>query len=244
AIGLDDPRPVPLAMIGLAGSAAALTIAEWSSRRRPGRLPAVAPARACDSGPDFGAYGSPGAPNATKTASRASAAGGLVAHLGVAVLLAGVAGTATGDHRTASLVPGQSVTVRGQTLRLEAVVPVPAPDGARAARATLTLERDGRHLATLRPVASVAASGDRVSEAALRSTPAGDLQVALRTVSGGGGAVVVEVFVVPLAQWIWWGALLVAVGIGLSMRRRPAAAPAPTPRPIPEPVTLSARGGC
>ena len=49
--------------------------------------------------------------------------------------------------------------------------------------------------------------------------PLQDLQVALRTVSGGGGAVVVEIFVVPMAQWVWWGALLVALGIGLSTRR-------------------------
>lgn len=151
------------------------------------------------------------------------AAGGLLAHLGVAVLLAGVAGTATGTHRTASLVPGQSITVRGFTLRLQQVVPLPAPDGGRAARADLALSRNGHHLDTLRPVALIAASGDRVSEAALRSTPLQDLQIALRTVSGGGGAVVVEVFVVPMAQWVWWGALLVAGGIGLSARRpRPA----------------------
>jgi cytochrome c-type biogenesis protein CcmF len=190
AVGLDDRRPVALAMIGLAGSAAALTLAEWRSRRSP------------------------------HVSAHSTAVGGLVAHLGVAVLLAGVAGTATGVHRTTSLVPGQEVTVRGQTLRLDRVDPVPAPDGGRAARATLTVRRDGRHLATLRPVALVAASGDRVSEAALRSTPLADLQVALRTVSSGGGAVVVEIFVVPLAQWVWWGALLIAVGIGLSVRRR------------------------
>ena len=129
-----------------------------------------------------------------------------------------MAGTATGTHRTASLVPGQSITVRHFTLRLEEVVPVPAPDGGRAAQAHIALGRDDRHLATLRPVALIAARGDRVSEAALRSTPLQDVQVALRRVSTGGGAVVVEVFVVPLAQWVWWGALLVALGIGLSAR--------------------------
>ncbi|MEA2825775.1 MAG: cytochrome c-type biosis protein CcmF [Actinomycetota bacterium] len=185
SLTLDDRRPVPLAMIGLAGSAAALTIAEYRSRRP--RHPANA--------------------------------GGLLAHLGVAVLLAGVAGTATGTHRTASLVPGQTITVRDYTLRLDQVVPVPAPDGGRAAEAQLALDRHGHPVGTLRPVALVAASGDRVSEAALRSTPLQDLQVALRTVSTGGGAVVVEVFVVPMAQWVWWGAILVAVGIGLSAAR-------------------------
>ena len=136
--------------------------------------------------------------------------GGLVAHLGVAVLLAGVAGTATGTHRTASLVPGQSITVRGYTLRLDEVVPVAAPDGGRAAQADLDVSRDHDHVATLRPVALVAASGDRVSEAALRSTPSRTSRSPCAPCPSGGGAVVVEIFVVPMAQWVWWGALLVA----------------------------------
>ncbi|HEX7277346.1 MAG TPA: cytochrome c-type biogenesis CcmF C-terminal domain-containing protein, partial [Acidimicrobiales bacterium] len=192
ALLLDDRRPLSLAMIGLAGSAAALTLAEW--RGRGGRI---------------GGRGR---------------VGGLLAHLGVAVLLAGVAGTATGTHRTARLVPGPSIEVRHFTLRLEEVVPVAAPDGGRAAQATIAVERGTRHRGTLRPVALVARSGDRVSEAALRSTPAADLQVALRNVSSGGGAVVVEVFVVPLAQWVWWGALLMAAGIATAAVRRPALA--------------------
>ena len=200
AAGLHDRRPVPLAMIGLAGSSGALTIAEWRSRGRSPVDPATDP---------------------PARRSAVGRTGGLLAHLGVVVLLAGVAGTATGTHRTASLVPGQTVTVRDYAIRLEAVAPVPAPDGGRAAQASLSVEWRGREVATLRPVALVAASGDRVSEAAMRSTPVEDLQVALRTVSDGGGAVVVEIFVVPLAQWVWWGALLMAAGIGLSTGRRP-----------------------
>ncbi|MEA2900993.1 MAG: cytochrome c-type biosis protein CcmF [Actinomycetota bacterium] len=199
---LDNRRPLSLAMIALAGGAAALTVAQGRSRI-----------------PVFGANGSPPDPTATKT-GRSGAAGAFVAHLGVAVLLAGVAGTATGTHRTASLVPGQSITVRGFTLRLDDVAPVDAPDGGRAARADIDVSRDQHHVATLRPVALIAASGDRVSEAALRSTPFQDLQIALRSVSGGGGAVVVEVFVVPMAQWVWWGALLVALGIAVAARHQ------------------------
>ena len=249
AAGLHDPGPVSLAMIGLAGSAAALTLAEWRDRRcsqtekrgaaaggtpslaRRGRVAPKARQRPSPGGAERGEVGS--------GAGRSGlGAGGLLAHLGVAVLLAGVAGTATGTHRTASLVPGQSATVRDYTLRLEEVRPVAAPDGGRAAQATLTVERADRRVATLRPVALVAASGDRVSEAALRSTPVEDLQIALRTVSGGGGAVVVEIFVVPLAQWVWWGALLTAAGIGLSRRRPTSSDPFPGRDPTNYPSSL------
>ncbi len=127
-----ERRPVAVLLVGLAGAAAALTVAEW--RRRPrARWP--------------------------------------LAHLGVAVLLAGVAGTTTGAHMTAPLAPGDEVDVRGWTLQLVDVVPAAAPDGGRAAQANLLLRRHGDTVTTLRPVALVSDVGQRVSVAALRSTP-------------------------------------------------------------------------
>jgi cytochrome c-type biogenesis protein CcmF len=154
-----------------------------------------------------------------------------LAHLGVAVLLAGVAGTTTGTQVTAPLSTGDEVAVRGFTLRLDGVVPAEAPDGGRAARAVLTLRRGDGTLATLRPVALVSDRGQRVSVAALRSTPVQDVQVALRTVGEGGEAVIVEIAVIPLMQLVWWGGLLLVAGLGWSVLRSPppAVTPAVTP---------------
>ena len=190
-----ERRPLAVLMVGLAGAAAALTIAAW--RRRPrARWP--------------------------------------LAHLGVAVLLAGVAGTTTGTNVTAPLSPGEEVTVRGFTLQLVDVEPVVAPDGGRAARANVVLRRDGESLATLRPVALVSDAGQRVSVAALRSTPLQDVQVALRAVGDGGQAVIVEIGVHPLMQFVWWGGLMVVAGLGWSMvQPRPAAAPVAAPETAP-----------
>ena len=153
-----------------------------------------------------------------------------LAHLGVAVLLAGVAGTTTGSHVRAPLSAGDEVTVRGFSLQLVDVEPVEAPDGGRAARAVLSLSRDGDRLATLRPVALVSDTGQRVSVAALRSTPLQDFQVALRAVGDGGDAVIVEVGVHPLVQLVWWGGLLVVAGLAWSTLR-PAGAPRAASRP-------------
>ena len=151
-----------------------------------------------------------------------------LAHLGVAVLLAGVAGTTTGTQVTAPLSAGEEVTVRGFVLRLDAVEPAQAPDGGRAARAVLSLRRGDSALATLRPVALVSDTGQRVSVAALRSTPLQDVQVALRAVGDGGAAVIVEIAVVPLMQLVWWGGLLVVAGLAWSaLRPAPAEVPAP-----------------
>ncbi|MDQ4091043.1 MAG: hypothetical protein M3163_12190, partial [Actinomycetota bacterium] len=142
-----------------------------------------------------------------------------------AVLLAGVAGTTTGTNVTAPVSPGEEVTVRGFTLQLVDVEPVAAADGGRAARANVVLRRDGDTLATLRPVALVSDAGQRVSVAALRSTPLQDVQVALRAVGDGGQAVIVEIGVHPLMQLVWWGGILVVAGLGWSAgqpRPRPA----------------------
>jgi cytochrome c biogenesis factor len=114
------------------------------------------------------------------------------------------------------LAPGQEVAVRGYTLRLLDVVPAGAPDGGRAARATLELRRGHDLLATLRPVALLSGTGQRVSVAALRSTPLTDVQVALRAVGEGGATAVVEVGVLPLMQEVWWGGLLVIAGLALT----------------------------
>jgi cytochrome c-type biogenesis protein CcmF len=172
-----------------------------------------------------------------------------VAHLGVAVVLAGVAGTTTGAHVTASLAPGQELSVRGRTVRLEEIVPVAAPDRGRAAEARIVL-RPG---VVLRPQAVLSATGQRVSVAALHSTPRADVQVALRAVSAGGQVAVVDVNVLPLVQLVWWGGLLVVAGLGLGLRQsgrraakesppaddEPSAYPLPTTR---RKVTLSTRG--
>ena len=153
-----------------------------------------------------------------------------IAHLGVAVVLAGVAGTTTGTQVTAPLSAGEEVTVRGFTLRLDAVEPAEAPDGGRAARAVLSLRRGDDSLATLRPVALVSDTGQRVSVAALRSTPLQDVQVALRAVGEGGEAVIVEIAVVPLMQLVWWGGVLAVAGLAWSALRPPPPTAAPAPR--------------
>jgi cytochrome c-type biogenesis protein CcmF len=158
-----------------------------------------------------------------------------LAHLGIAVLLAGVAGTTTGTQVTAPLSVGGEVTVRGLTVRLDDVVPAEAPDGGRAARAVLTLRRDGDTLAVLRPIALVSDRGQRVSVAALRSTPVQDVQVALRAVGDGGEAVILEIGVHPLMQLVWWGGLVVVAGLAWGL-----AGPRDTPSRSSVPATISA----
>ncbi|HET7722743.1 MAG TPA: cytochrome c-type biogenesis CcmF C-terminal domain-containing protein, partial [Acidimicrobiales bacterium] len=138
------------------------------------------------------------------------------------------------------LSAGEEVTVRGFAVRLDAVEPAAAPDGGRAARAVLALRRGEDALATLRPLALVSDTGQRVSVAALRSTPLQDVQVALRSVGDGGEAVIVEVAVVPLMQLVWWGGLLLVAGLVWSAGKAPPPALAPLPASATRPAVPTA----
>src|SRR5204862_6231370 len=116
----------------------------------------------------------------------------LVAHLGVAVLLVGVAGTTTGVHRGGVLGPNQRMTVLGYVLSLDRIESADAVGPGAAVRATIEVRRrGGRHVATLRPAAMLSGAGQRVSVAGLRSTPFEDLQVTLRAVGPDGTSAVV-----------------------------------------------------
>jgi cytochrome c-type biogenesis protein CcmF len=146
--------------------------------------------------------------------------GSHLAHLGVILLLVGVAGTTTGATETVSLGPDQSTDVHGRTVTNEgaAVVADPAP-GTEAVAATILI--DGH---ALRPELVVHTARRRVlAESALWSRPTEDVQVMLRDGRDDGG-VVIQVGIHPLQQLVWWGGLLVTVGGGAglwSALRRP-----------------------
>jgi cytochrome c-type biogenesis protein CcmF len=160
-----------------------------------------------------------------------------LAHVGVALLLLGIAGTTTAHTATVTLAPGAQVAVGGYRVR---------NDGARAVSSTsveadVTVLRGGHTVAHFRPALSVYPElGTSVAVASLRSTPRDDVQVLLRNAGDDGRALLV-VHVIPLMVWVWWGALvLAAAGAWAFTTRResPACARAagrawPVARPAP-----------
>jgi cytochrome c-type biogenesis protein CcmF len=248
----------PLALAVLAAAGAALRL-----HRGPGSVRALLPA--APAGAALGLAAAPALVGAAPFAVAALALGGasaalvatdlwrrrpgalpaLAAHLGVVVLLVGVGGTTAGEHTTGVLDGTQTVTVAGYTLRLEGVAPTDAGGPGAAVRADVDVVVGGERIATLRPVALVTERGDRVSVAGLRSTPRRDLMVVVRAVGREGDSVVVDVSVLPLAQWVWWGGLLVAAGLGAAALRPAArrAIPAPDPATPSVPLPASVAGG-
>jgi cytochrome c-type biogenesis protein CcmF len=144
-----------------------------------------------------------------------------IAHIGVVVFLMGVAGSVSGDTASATLKAGESLSVGGYRVRHEAVTVLPArDDGIERVRATVSVLRGQRKIATLTPELAVYPDrGIQLAETSLRSTPVDDVQIALRRADDEGRALY-EVWVRPLAVWVWWGALVTAAGGALTMRPR------------------------
>jgi cytochrome c-type biogenesis protein CcmF len=149
-----------------------------------------------------------------------------LAHLGMAVLLVGVAGSSLGDDFAGSMRAGDQVSVAGHTVVLDDI------DSGRGdryiyVRAEFTV--DGRPL-----MPEIRAYEDQpvpVAEPALMSGPAGDVIVAVSLLFPDGETVAVTVFVRPLVWLVWLGAgliglagllALLAPGGDAARRRRPA----------------------
>jgi cytochrome c-type biogenesis protein CcmF len=151
--------------------------------------------------------------------------GGHVAHLGAAVLLAGIAGSTTGHSTAQSVAPGEAVALGGYEVRNDGVEVLSDPaDAVARVGVTVTVLHGGSPVAVLHPELDVYRErGIVLPEASLRSTPFDDVQVLLRQADDDGRALLL-VHVRPLVTWVWWGGLLVVAGGALSLSpssRRP-----------------------
>ena len=159
---------------------------------------------------------------------RANAAawyGMLLAHLGVAVFIAGVTLVKGYEiERDVRLDVGESIEVAGDTYTFRGVAPARGPNYD-ATVATIDVSRDGRMVATLHPQKrAYRASGQVMTEADIQTRVVGDRYVSLGepvTERGTTGAWGVRIYVKPFVDWIWIGCVLMALGgfIAVSDRR-------------------------
>jgi cytochrome c-type biogenesis protein CcmF len=150
--------------------------------------------------------------------------GMLLAHLGVAVFIAGVTLVKGYEiERDVRLDVGQSVEVAGDTYTFRGVVPRPGPNYD-ATVGTMEVTRNGKVVATLYPQKrAYRASGQVMTEADIQTRLVGDRYVSLGepVTSDGASAWGVRIYVKPFVDWIWGGCLLMALGgfIAVSDRR-------------------------
>jgi cytochrome c-type biogenesis protein CcmF len=142
--------------------------------------------------------------------------GMLLAHLGVAVFIAGVTLVKGYEvEQDVRLEVGQNVAVGGYQFRFLGVHPGPGPN-YRAVIGTVEVRRNGSLLETLHPEKRIYnASGQTMTIAAIAVGVFGDRYVSLGEplaadeLSGAWG---VRIYLKPFIDWIWTGALLMALG--------------------------------
>ena len=226
-----SPRSVPMRAGELSVPVAAglLTVALFGSR---GWRDAVTLALA-------GAAGFAAA-SALQLGWRAAAArrpvAGHVAHLGLAVLLLGVAGSTAATSRTVSVGAGRTLAFDGLELTSEGAHSEPGPPPRVVAPVVVTRRSSSQRLTPA--IDGYPERGAILAETALWSTPLEDVQVALRRADDDGNALF-DVRVRPLTPLVWWGGgLLVLSGI-VALRTSSTRRRQPTPVD-PAPVAAAA----
>ena len=206
---LDRAGPTLAALgVALAVWLAAATVAEWAGRVRLLRAGVAESARRALNLPRA-AYGMS------------------LAHLGVALVVAGITGSsAWTTERFQVMRPGDSVTVAGYDFAFRGVERI---EGANylAERGRFDVTRDGRPVAELRPEKRFyPVSQTPTTEAAIHTTWFADLYAVVGDADGTGGWSA-RLYHNPLVPWIWLGAVVMALGgaVSLSDRRHRVGAP-------------------
>jgi cytochrome c-type biogenesis protein CcmF len=149
--------------------------------------------------------------------------GAQLVHLGVALMFIGFAGAGFTEENSASLAPGEQLTVAGHQVRLIGLRG--DTDSAReAVFADLDVRGPDGFLGVFSPARFVYHShpGQPTSEVAIDGDPARDLFLVLGEVDEDGGRAVIRAVVNPLVFWIWLGGALMVLGTVWALVRRRA----------------------
>ena len=144
-----------------------------------------------------------------------------LAHLGVAVFIAGVTVvTSYQSERDVKMNIGDTVSVGGYQFQLKSLEQVPGPN-YQAVRADIEVSKTGAPpFAVMHPEKrAFTASQNVTSETAIDRSIWRDLYLSLGD-EVDGGAWTVRVYHKPLVNWIWGGALLMAIGGALAVTDR------------------------
>ena len=143
-----------------------------------------------------------------------------VAHFGVAVFIVGVT-LVTGyqSEKDVRMDVGDTVSAGSYTFRFNGVTDVPGPN-YRAARADIEVSKNGNVIGKMYPEKrSYTATQNVMTETAIDTGLFRDLYLSLGE-PVNGGAWSVRVYYKPFVDWIWGGAILMAMGGGLALSDR------------------------
>jgi cytochrome c-type biogenesis protein CcmF len=163
-----------------------------------------------------------------------SAYGMTLAHLGMAVTVAGISATAWEQEYLGMVKPGGDFTLAGYNFQMDDVRRVQGPNFL-ADDAAIVVRHDGSLVATMHPQRRFFPLQDQTTGVtAIRSNGLTDLYLALGD-PDASGAWAVRAYWKPLIAWIWIGAVIMAFGgvVSLSDRRWRVGAASRSRIPVP-----------
>jgi cytochrome c-type biogenesis protein CcmF len=152
--------------------------------------------------------------------------GGYLIHLGVVVLLAGVAINASYkvESRLSSIAVGQSSTIGGYTVTFLGMLTETTPERSTVIGTFGVRDAGGKDLGTVDAEKSFYVDREQPStEVGILSTPGADIYIILSEPDPQGQTAAISYLVNPGMYWIWLGALLVVAGgiiVGWPQSRR------------------------
>jgi cytochrome c-type biogenesis protein CcmF len=165
---------------------------------------------------------------------RTAAFGTALAHAGLGVTIAGIAGMALAQQEIISVRPGQTVSYAGYEWKLDAIDDASGPNFT-ARVATIDVTRNGALIAVMHPSRrSFPTQQQTTTDAAIRTNGFRDLYAVLG--EERDGEAVLRLHYNPLAPWIWLGALVMAIGGSLSLADRRLRVGAPARRGVAVPA--------
>jgi cytochrome c-type biogenesis protein CcmF len=172
-----------------------------------------------------------------------SAWGMALAHGGLGVLIAGMAGTSLWtQERIQAMAPGDSVEMAGYHLRLDSVGPVKGPNYD-AERASISVtDTSGKLIATLTPERRIVHPQEQaVTNIGIRTNFFADIYAVIGDPDPARpGAYVTRLYHHPLVPWIWVGAVIMVLGGVVSLTDRRLRVGAPSRRAMNLPDAVSA----
>jgi cytochrome c-type biogenesis protein CcmF len=146
--------------------------------------------------------------------------GAMLGHLGVGVMVIGIAGNGWKTEVISEIRPGQTVQVAGYDLRLERVEQEQGPNYVQDV-GVFTATKDGEMIATLRPAKRIYPARQMpTTEAGIETLWFSQLYVSLGEVRENGQLVVARLYYKPMITLIWLGTLVMALGGVMSLADR------------------------